>query len=124
VNEEQSRRRSNVSVLDFPFGRVSAGVLFLPLLLAQISARYAFGAAGSSSDAHRTLNQLEEQSARSYLSSRCIAEIYLGLGDEDRIFEWLEKAYEERARTLVMLNVEPESLARDRVGDLRVSCNT
>jgi hypothetical protein len=30
------------------------------------------------------------------------------LGDEDRVFEWLEKAYEKRARTLVRLKVEPE----------------
>ncbi len=69
---------------------------------------HAFGAAGNSSDAHRILNQLKEQSARSYLSSYCMAEVYLGLGDEDLVFEWLEKAYEERARTLVMLKVEPE----------------
>jgi serine/threonine protein kinase/tetratricopeptide (TPR) repeat protein len=69
---------------------------------------HAFGAAGNFSDAHRILNQLKEQSARSYLSSYCMAEVYLGLGDEDLVFEWLEKAYEERARTLVMLKVEPE----------------
>jgi len=30
------------------------------------------------------------------------------LGDKDQVFEWLEKAYQERARTLVMLKVEPK----------------
>ncbi len=69
---------------------------------------HAFAATGNSSEAHKILNQLKEKSARSYLSSYCIAEIYLGLGDEDQVFEWLEKAYEERARQLVMLKVEPE----------------
>ena len=69
---------------------------------------HALAATGNSSEAHKILNQLKEKSARSYLSSYCIAEIYLGLGDEDQVFEWLEKAYEERARQLVMLKVEPE----------------
>lgn len=35
------------------------------------------------------------------------AEICLGLGDKDQVFEWLEKSYEERARQLVMLKLEP-----------------
>jgi hypothetical protein len=61
-----------------------------------------------SPEARKILDQLRERSARSYLSSYCIAEICLGLGDKDQAFEGLEKAYEERARTLVMLNVAPE----------------
>jgi eukaryotic-like serine/threonine-protein kinase len=69
---------------------------------------HAFGATGNSPDAHKILNQLKERSTRSYVSSYCIAEVYLGLGEEDQVFEWLERAYEERARTLVMLKVEPE----------------
>ncbi len=69
---------------------------------------HAFGVAGNSVEAKRILNQLKEHAARSYLSSYCMAEVYLGLGDEDQACEWLEKAYEERARTLVMLKVEPE----------------
>jgi serine/threonine protein kinase/Tfp pilus assembly protein PilF len=76
-----------------------------PLYLAMLG--HGFAVAGNSSEAHKILNQLKEQSARSYVSSYCMAEIYLGLGDEDQVFEWLEKAYEERARTLVMLKVEP-----------------
>lgn len=67
----------------------------------------ALALAGNSSEAHSILNELKEQSSRSYVSSYCIAEIYLGLGDADQMFEWLEKAYEERARQLVMLKVEP-----------------
>jgi hypothetical protein len=33
--------------------------------------------------------------------------IYLGLGDLDRTFEWLEKAYEERSGFLGFIRVEP-----------------
>jgi serine/threonine protein kinase/tetratricopeptide (TPR) repeat protein len=69
---------------------------------------HAFGVTGNSAEAQRILRQLQEQSARSYLSSYCMAEVYVGLGDEDQVFEWLEKAYQERARALVMLKVEPE----------------
>jgi hypothetical protein len=71
---------------------------------------HALGVTGNSSEAHKLLNQLQnkDQSAGSYVSSYYIAEISLGLGDNDRVFEWLEKAYEERARPLVMLKVEPE----------------
>jgi adenylate cyclase len=45
---------------------------------------------------------------RNLVAAACVAEIYLGLGDDDKVFEWLEKAFEERARHLVMLKVEPE----------------
>ncbi|MGO9589928.1 MAG: protein kinase domain-containing protein [Candidatus Acidiferrales bacterium] len=68
---------------------------------------HAFAVTGNSSEAQRILNQLKEQAARSYLSSYCVAEIYLGLGDKEQVFECLEKAYEERARPLVMVKFEP-----------------
>jgi tetratricopeptide (TPR) repeat protein len=68
----------------------------------------AFAVAGNSIEAQKILNQLKEQSARSYVSPYCIAEIYLGLSDADQAIAWLEKAYDERARKLVMLKVEPE----------------
>ncbi len=44
-----------------------------------------------------------------------------GLGEKDRAFEWLEKAYEERSDLLVYLKVEPrlDSLRGDpRFADL------
>jgi eukaryotic-like serine/threonine-protein kinase len=69
---------------------------------------HAFAVTGDFSEAHKVLSHLQEQAAQSYVSAYCFAEIYLGLGDRDQAIAWLEKAYEERARTLVMLNVEPE----------------
>jgi tetratricopeptide (TPR) repeat protein len=69
---------------------------------------HAMGVAGKTSEARRILDQLKEQSTRSHVSSYCLAEIYLGLGDEEQVFDSLDKAYEERARTLVMIKVEPE----------------
>jgi TolB-like protein/Tfp pilus assembly protein PilF len=69
---------------------------------------HAFAVSDNSAEAQKILNQLIEQSSRSYVSSYGVAEVYSGLGDKDQAFEWLEKAYEERARTMVMLKVEPE----------------
>ena len=37
-----------------------------------------------------------------------MAEIYMYLGDYDKTFEWLEKAYEERDSFLVYINSFPE----------------
>ena len=36
-----------------------------------------------------------------------IATIYAGLGDSDRAFEWLEKAFQERSPGLKFLKTEP-----------------
>jgi serine/threonine protein kinase/Tfp pilus assembly protein PilF len=69
---------------------------------------HAFAASGNSSEAHKIVDELKEQAARSYVPSYCIAEIFLGLGDRQQALAWLEKAYEERERRLVMLKVEPE----------------
>jgi len=33
--------------------------------------------------------------------------IYIGLGDRDKAFEWLEKSYLERSNSLLWLGVSP-----------------
>jgi len=67
---------------------------------------YAFGVEGRGSEAGKALAQLAELSKRRYVSAFPIAWVYVGLGNKDRAFEWLEKAYGERACRLVYLNVE------------------
>jgi len=69
---------------------------------------HAYGLVGDKAQAQKILDQLKEQSARSYVSSYSIAEVCLALDDRNQAFDWLEKAYEERARALVMLKVEPK----------------
>jgi hypothetical protein len=68
---------------------------------------HAFAVSGNSSEARKILDQLEAKAAQSYVSSYCGAVIQVGLGDKERAIQWLEKAYEDRARELVMLNIEP-----------------
>jgi len=69
---------------------------------------HACAVAGDVSEAQKLLDQLKKQSVGAYVSSYSIAEVYVGLGDRDKAFEWLQKAYEERSRALVFLRVEPK----------------
>ena len=62
--------------------------------------------AGRRAEAEKALAQLGELSKRRFVSAFPIAWIHLGLGNNDRTFDWLEKAYEERAPRLVYLKAE------------------
>ena len=82
---------------------------------------HAYAVSGNMNEAQRVIDDLEELSKQRYVSSYHIALIYTGLGENDRAFEWLEKAYEERADLLVYIKVEPrlDSLRGDpRFADL------
>jgi serine/threonine protein kinase/Flp pilus assembly protein TadD len=68
---------------------------------------YANAQLGKSREARQMIAQLERVSKRQYVSSYFVAIIYLGLGDLDRTFEWLEKAYQERSGFMAFINVEP-----------------
>jgi len=67
---------------------------------------YAYALGGRRSEANRILSQLLVMSQQRYVSPYEIAVIYVGLGDKDRAFEWLERAYEEHSSWLSYLNVE------------------
>ncbi len=68
---------------------------------------YAFAVSGRREEAHRILEQLKERSKREYVPAIQIAAVYIGLGDRDQAFEWMEKAYEERSGGMVFLKVDP-----------------
>jgi tetratricopeptide (TPR) repeat protein len=68
---------------------------------------YAYALAGRRDEARKVLGQLEELSKRKYVPSFFITIIYIGLGEKDRAFDWLEKAYQERHPHLVNLKVQP-----------------
>jgi serine/threonine-protein kinase len=82
---------------------------------------HAFGVSGQREKAHQLLSHLKELSSERYVSSADIAMIYVGLGDKDQAFAWLQKAYSERSWYLVLLRVDPrlDSLRSDlRYADL------
>jgi TolB-like protein/Flp pilus assembly protein TadD len=57
--------------------------------------------------AQTELTQLQEISKQRYISAYHIATIYVALKDEKSAFEWLEKAFTDRADWMVFLNVDP-----------------
>src|SRR6266849_7646021 len=53
------------------------------------------------------LDGMTEISKHGYVSSYSIAEGYMRMGEKDKAFDWLEKAYEEHDSGLVSIGVEP-----------------
>jgi tetratricopeptide (TPR) repeat protein len=91
-----------------------------PVFIAALS--YAYGLAGEHAKALALLDELEEQSKHRYVSSYARAFAYIGLGQREQVFAWLEKAFEERSEMLPWLDVgaEYDSLRADaRFLDLR-----
>ncbi len=67
----------------------------------------AYARTGRRSDAVRILDGLFESLRRGDPVSFDIAQIYFGLGDKDKTFEWLEKAYLKRSFGLLYLKMQP-----------------
>lgn len=68
---------------------------------------HAYALKGQKQEALNILKELESDSSQTYIPATSIALVYAGLGDNDRTFEWLEKAYQEHAFQLQWLNIEP-----------------
>jgi serine/threonine protein kinase/Flp pilus assembly protein TadD len=71
---------------------------------------YAYAMAGRKAEAQKVLDKINELSKEGYVPAGAKARIYAGLGDKDKVFQWLETAYSERsiAGTLPgMIKVDP-----------------
>jgi tetratricopeptide (TPR) repeat protein len=62
---------------------------------------------GREEEARAVLQELHERSKSRYVSPVAQTGLYVTLGDVDRAFEWLEKAYQERRGWLAYLKIEP-----------------
>jgi len=83
-----------------------------------------YASAGERDKAVEVVDQLKERRESEYVSALYVAAIHALLGDKDEAFEWLEKAYDERAPLLVSFHRLPykwlDSLREDpRFDDLR-----
>lgn len=67
---------------------------------------HAYGRVGDIERAHQLIRELDELARHRYVSPYGRVLIYLGLGDE-RMFEWLDRSYEERAGWLMYLATDP-----------------
>jgi len=69
---------------------------------------YACGLAGHRTEADRALLKLQELAQRRYVPPLANALVFLGLGQKDEAFQWLDQAYEEHdCRRFAFLNVDP-----------------
>jgi tetratricopeptide (TPR) repeat protein len=68
---------------------------------------YAYAKAKDKEKAVDILNGLIELSERRYTEPHAMAIIYIGLGDKDQAFKWLEKSYAERSYVLTFIGVWP-----------------
>jgi hypothetical protein len=53
------------------------------------------------------LDELKGLSKERYVPAFSFAVIYLGLGEKDQAFAWLEKAYEDRSSLILFLKGDP-----------------
>jgi len=76
---------------------------------------YAYATAGKRDEAQKILDELRERPKEQYVSPFDIALIYIGLGDSNEAFVYLEKAYDERPDSLNYIKVDPrfDSLRSD-----------
>ena len=64
--------------------------------------------AGKKKEAREILKTLNEAAQENYISPVNQAKIYFGLGEFDKVFEYLEKGFEERAVRLPWLLIDPQ----------------
>ncbi len=76
-----------------------------PFVLAELARVQAM--AGKTEDARSILASLEKASAANYISPINQAKIYLGLGEIDKVFEWLDKGYEDRSVRMPYFMIDP-----------------
>ncbi len=69
---------------------------------------HTFAVAGMLDEAREIITELETLSKDVYVSPFHVATVYAGLNEADSMFEWLERAYLVRARSLAWLHVVKE----------------
>jgi len=68
---------------------------------------YTYGVSGKRNEARKVLQQLKLLSMRRYVSPYDIAQVYVGLGEKDLAFDWLQKAAADHSE-VVFLKVDRE----------------
>ena len=67
----------------------------------------AYAHAGRRADALRLLNELNRRQQKRYVPSAAFVNAYLGLGDNEQAFAWLERAYQEQSNIVQLMKVHP-----------------
>jgi len=76
-----------------------------PLMMSALA--HADARAGKRQEAERLLDELSARSAKNYVSPYYLAVAYSGLGENDRVMEFLREAFDDRSNGMVFMKVEP-----------------
>jgi eukaryotic-like serine/threonine-protein kinase len=76
-----------------------------PLMRAALA--HTYGQSGRAGEARQVLDDLTSLAKGKYVASHFFAGIHIGLGDNDRALEYLEKSYEEHSHWLIYLHIDP-----------------
>jgi len=68
---------------------------------------HAYGIAGKEKEARQILDELNNYNLKYYIPPVQIAFVYAGLGDNEKVFELLERAHKERSWELIFIREEP-----------------
>jgi TolB-like protein/Flp pilus assembly protein TadD len=68
---------------------------------------WVYAVSGQQKKARSLLNRMLDLRARRYVDAYLIGEVYAGLGEKDKAFEWLTKAYEEHAGQMIFIKIDP-----------------
>jgi eukaryotic-like serine/threonine-protein kinase len=86
-----------------------------PLMRAALA--HTLGTAGRKKEALQMLDDLTRLAKQKYVAPYFFAGIYIGLGENDRAIEYLEKCYQEHSHWLIYLHIDPSmDVLRDNQG--------
>jgi len=68
---------------------------------------YTLGVMRRAGEARAVVDEMDHLSKRRFVTAYGVALVYAGLGEKDRAFAWLEKAFAERSHWLVWLRIDP-----------------
>jgi serine/threonine-protein kinase len=68
---------------------------------------FVYAKAGRKNDANEMLKKMMEFTKRGYALAVPVATVYVGLGDNDKVFEWLQKGYDEQNVGTGYLKISP-----------------
>ena len=76
-----------------------------PLMRAALA--HTYGESGRTKDALRVLDDLTELAKQKYVAPHFFAGIHIGLGENERAIEYLEKSWEDHSHWLIYLHLDP-----------------
>jgi eukaryotic-like serine/threonine-protein kinase len=76
-----------------------------PLIRAALA--HTYGVSGRASEARQALDDLTQLAKRKYVAPHFLAGVYIGLGENDRAMEYLERSHDEHSHWLIYLHIDP-----------------